>query len=140
IASSVSFSLVAGSEVETIEAITQSATDALNFTGNEFAQTIIRNNGANFLDGGSGSDVLVGLGGNDTLLGGAGSDLMYGGTGNDVYYVQDAGDQVFETIGEGNDRIAASVSFALPSGSEVETIEAITQSATDALNFAGSEL
>src|SRR5436190_1153292 len=61
-------------------------------------------------------------------------------TGIDVFYVQDTGDQVFETIGEGNDRIAASVSFALPSGSEVETIEIGRASCRERVKFAGSEV
>jgi Ca2+-binding RTX toxin-like protein len=139
IATSISFALAAGSEVETIETITQSATDALNLYGSEYAQLVVGNNGANLLDGGGGDDVLAGLGGNDALLGGSGNDTMYGGLGNDVYYVQDSGDQVFESGGEGSDRIATSISFALASGSEVETIETITQSDTTALNLYGSE-
>jgi serralysin len=139
IASFVSYALAAGSEVETIEAITQSATDALDLAGNEFAQLIVANEGVNLLDGGGGNDVLIALGGNDVLLGGSGNDLMYGGTGDDVYYIQDAGDQVIENGGEGSDRIAVSLSFALASGSEVETIETITQSDTTALNLFGSE-
>jgi Ca2+-binding RTX toxin-like protein len=139
IAAAVGYALAAGSEVETIETLTQSETIALNLTGNEFAQLIVGNNGANLLDGGGGDDVLVGLGGNDALLGGGGSDIMHGGLGDDTYYVQDSGDQVFENGGEGSDRIATSISFALASGSEVETIETITQSATDALNLYGSE-
>jgi Ca2+-binding RTX toxin-like protein len=139
IATSISFALASGSEVETIETITQSDTTALNIYGSEYAQLVIGNNGVNLLDGGGGNDVLVGLGGNDALLGGSGNDTMYGGLGDDVYYVQDSGDQVFENGGEGSDRIAVSISFALASGSEVETIETITQSATDALNLYGSE-
>ena len=51
-------SLAAGSEVETLEAITQSDTTALNLTGNEFANNVLGNNGTNTLDGGGGTDML----------------------------------------------------------------------------------
>ena len=42
-------------------------TDAINLTGNEFANTIFGNAGANVLDGGGGADVLAGFGGADSF-------------------------------------------------------------------------
>jgi Ca2+-binding RTX toxin-like protein len=44
---------------------------------------------------------------------------------------------VLEAAGEGNDRVIASVSYALAAGSEVETLEAVAGSA--AINLAGNE-
>jgi Ca2+-binding RTX toxin-like protein len=138
IAASVSYTLPDGSAVETLEAITLSATDALNFTGNALTNILIGNNGANILRGGGGSDLLYGLGGDDSLIGSANAGTMYGGAGNDTYYVADSSDAVIEAAGEGTDRIAASVSYALRAGSSVEILEAITQSGTDPLNFTGN--
>src|SRR5262249_37517488 len=52
------------------------------------------NSQANELHGNSGSNLHDGKGGADT---------MFGGLGNDLYLVDNAGDLVFENVGEGND-------------------------------------
>ena len=44
-----------GSEVESLSTVVQGATDAINLTGNELANTLIGNDGANQLDGGGGA-------------------------------------------------------------------------------------
>jgi VCBS repeat-containing protein len=85
------------------------------------------------------ADVLWGSPANDILLGGVGIDMMRGGPGNDTYYVEDAGDVIVEEPGEGRDRVAALVSYALGAGSEVEILEAITLSETTPLDLAGNE-
>ncbi len=67
---SASYQLRAGTEIEVLSAVDQSAGDAaLAFTlrGNEFGQIIAGNNAGNVLDGRGGNDTLVGLGGNDTF-------------------------------------------------------------------------
>jgi Ca2+-binding RTX toxin-like protein len=138
VAASVSYVLPAGSAIEVIEAITLSATTALNFTGNALDQTLIGNAGANVLTGGGGNDSMLGLGGDDVLIGGSSASAMFGGAGNDTYYVSDTSDAVVELSGEGNDRIAASVSHVLLAGSAVETLEAITLGATNAMNLTGN--
>ena len=69
----VSYTLAAGSEVETMGA---NVATGLILTGNELNNIIIGNTGNDTLNGGAG---------NDTLNGNAGSDTMVGGTGNDTY-------------------------------------------------------
>lgn len=140
IAASVNYTIPAGSEVETLEAITLSSTDPLNFTGNTFNNSLIGNNGPNRLSSGGGNDTMQGLGGNDIFTGSSSASTMYGGAGNDTFYVMDSADAVVESVGEGTDRIAASVSYSLLSYSEVETLEAITLSGTEPFQFAGSDL
>ena len=52
----------------------------------------------NVINGNSGNNTLLGGAGDDILSGGAGADVMDGGIGNDTYYVDNAGDQVIDTI------------------------------------------
>jgi Ca2+-binding RTX toxin-like protein len=65
------------------------------------------------LAGGAENDVLNGLAGNDTLNGGAGADTMSGNTGNDLYFVDNIGDVVSESAGEGTDTVSSSINFTL---------------------------
>lgn len=67
----------------------------------------------NLIVGAAGNDILSGLGGNDTLDGGAGADQLTGGIGNDSYIIDNAGDLVFESAGQGTDSVSASVSHYL---------------------------
>ena len=78
----------------------------VSLTGNEIANTINGNAGNNILDGKGGGDVLSGLGGNDT------------------YRVDNAADQIIEAVGNGTDRVLASVNYTLGSGREVEFLQA----------------
>ena len=132
-----SYTLREGNEIETLVAVNQDSTDPVNFTGNEFGQSLYGSQGANQLDGGAGNDFLVGLGGNDFLIGGAGNDNLQGGTGNDLYYV-DSGDQIFENTGEGDDMVVAFQHFTLGAGQSVETLTAAEGST--AINLTGNAL
>ncbi len=105
------------------------ASDADQDTGSVGIDTLAWDHGIENLIGGSGNNLLMGNdvanrleggSGNDTLDGGSGADTLVGGQGNDVFVVDDAEDVAVEALGEGTDRVEASVSFAL--GSNIETL------------------
>jgi Ca2+-binding RTX toxin-like protein len=118
---SVSYSLTARAEVETISTIDNAGTAPINLTGNEFAQAIYGNAGDNMLRGGGGGDGLVGF------------------AGNDWYFVDDARDSATEAAGEGNDRVFASVSWNMTPGSEIEMLSTADNSGTQSINLRGNE-
>ena len=101
---SVSYTLTAGQEIETLTTTNWTLTSAINLTGNAFDNFIAGNNGIN------------------TLKGGVGWDRLYGYAGNDSYIVDNAYDGVNEAVGGGNDRVYASVTFILKFGQEIETL------------------
>lgn len=105
--------------------------NGLTLTGNEFNNIII---GTDF------NDVLNGQGGYDQLRGGLGTDQMDGGDGDDWFFVDDAGDIVREGAGEGHDRVFASTSYTLTTGSEVEVLSTDNNVGTTAINLKGNEL
>jgi len=82
-------------------------------TGNSNANRLYGYEGNDVLDGAGGDDYLLGAEGNDTLNGGAGYDRMYGGVGNDTYIVTDTTDYSYENLGEGADRVIASINHSL---------------------------
>ena len=103
---SVSFTLQAGQEIETLRA---TGTTGLTLTGNAFANTI---------SGGAGGDVLVGGLGQDALTGGTGADRFTFRTLGDSGVGSAARDQIFDfTVG--SDRI------------DLSAIQAVTGAASD---------
>jgi Ca2+-binding RTX toxin-like protein len=98
-----------------------------SLTGNDFDDSF---------NGGDDVDTLTGNGGNDVLAGGAGSDTMSGGTGNDTFLVDDLGDVIYESEGQGSDSINAAASYTLAAGIEVERM---TNSAGGGLTLTGNE-
>src|SRR5262249_45715699 len=96
----------------------------INGTGNALANVFNGNLGNNLLSGLGGNDTIFAYAGNDRLNGGTGADLMNGGAGNDAYFVDDAGDQVIEAAGGGNDVVFASIDYTLGAGQAIETLQA----------------
>jgi VCBS repeat-containing protein len=84
ILTSVSYTLSAGQEIETLSTVNQTGTAAIDLIGNDFAQVIFGNNGVNGMSGNGGADQLAGFGGDDILLGGDGNDQLNGGLGHDI--------------------------------------------------------
>jgi len=68
--------------------------------------------------GGGGNDTIIGNGVANRLDGGAGVDTMSGGAGNDQYIVDNAGDTVVESAGQGRDTVYTSVTYTLPDNFE----------------------
>jgi Ca2+-binding RTX toxin-like protein len=102
---SVSYTLASTADIEYFSTADQTATVLLNMVGNNLAQTIVGN---------AGNNVIIGLGG---------ADIMQGLGGNDTYYVDEAGDQVMESAGQGAlDSIYTSVSLTLAAGDDIELL------------------
>ena len=135
----VDYTLPSGAEIEVFQPLDHQSTIGLRLTGNEFGQVIDGNRGDNVLRGADGDDVIFGYFGNDILNGDAGADLLFGQEGDDTYYV-DALDRIEESAFEGNDRVAASASFAIGDDDSVESLEAATLSSTERLDLTGSAL
>ena len=66
--SSVSYTLVAGSEIEVLRTTNDKGKTAIHLTGNEFGQAIFGNSSANVLEGKAGADALTGGAGNDRFV------------------------------------------------------------------------
>ncbi|HEU0097981.1 MAG TPA: calcium-binding protein, partial [Allosphingosinicella sp.] len=85
------------------------------------------------------ANVITGFTGNDVIDGGAGADEMRGAAGNDVYMVDDAGDKVFEYVGEGSDEIrTALASYSLAGNPNVFNVENLTATSDVNHDFRGS--
>ncbi|MEO1402497.1 MAG: calcium-binding protein [Cyanobacteria bacterium J06635_1] len=86
--------------------------------GNSLNNLISGNSGSNYLWGAAGNDSLYGYAGNDTMNGGSGADTLRGGLGSDTYYVDNVGDTVIESVGQGYDTVRASVTEVLSANVE----------------------
>jgi Ca2+-binding RTX toxin-like protein len=144
-----------GDELNSIENLTGSA-HADNLWGNDGSNVLRGMNGNDTLKGYGGSDTLWGGDGNDTLYGmdgvdtlrgengndylngGGGPDIMIGGTGNDTYIVDDAGDAVTESGGQGVDTVYTSVSWVMTAGADIETLRTTNDAGMDAINLTGN--
>jgi Ca2+-binding RTX toxin-like protein len=87
------------------------------------------------LSGFAGNDVIFGRAGNDTLDGGPGADTMYGEAGDDAYIIDNPGDVVIESAGNGTDTVRSSVTHALPAN-----VENLTLVGSAAVNGTGNAL
>jgi len=78
---------------------------------------------------------ITGNSGNNTLDGKAGADTMAGGAGNDIYYVDNSGDVVNESSGQGIDEVRSSVTHTLSAN-----VENLTLMGTASINGTGNGL
>ncbi len=138
--SAVSYTLAAGTDVETLSTLDWNSTAALDLTGNGIANWLIGNAGVNQLRGLGGNDIIEGKGGDDFIDGGSGVDAMFGGTGNDVYLVDNVNDAAVETTGQGSDGIYTTVSYALAAGADIETLSTLDWNGTAAINLTGNAI
>jgi Ca2+-binding RTX toxin-like protein len=118
-------------------------------TGNPTGVTLFGHGGNDLINGGASNDFLSGDDGDDTiyggdgvdqLVGGAGNDQLHGGLGQDYYNISDAGDMIFEAVGEGNDIVSIfTPSYSLIAGQEVEVLQASALTPGETLNITGNE-
>jgi Ca2+-binding RTX toxin-like protein len=136
-------------EIANVENLRGFSASGQSLTGNELDNRIVGWLGEDTLNGGlgndtlwgdEGNDTLYGGDGNDTLSGGEGTDTLAGGTGDDIYIVDNAGDQVIEDVGAGNDIVRTSVNLALGAGVEVERLEALNTIGVPGITLVGNEL
>ena len=106
--------------VETLSTADDTGTQGVHLTGNNQDNSIFGNAGDNFLRGEEGADLLAGRG------------------GNDFYFVDNVGDTVLESLGQGADRLFSSVSYTLNDFAEVETLSTDDDSATSAIDLTGN--
>lgn len=71
----------------------------------------------------SGDPAGAGTSGDDLLIGSIGGDRLAGGAGDDVYIVNHALDAVVERVGEGHDRVHATLDWTLDSSIEDLTLQ-----------------
>ena len=117
---SVNYELTYAGEVENLETTDPNGTARLYLYGNSGSNSITGNNGSNDLDGRGGADQMAGLG------------------GNDFYYVDNAGDVVNESGGQGYDAVFTSVSWRLTAGSDVEYLGPYDANDTSSISLTGN--
>ena len=120
--------IVVSGEIENYEALGGAN---INMTGNAQANRLVGTSGTNRIEGGAGNDILDG---------GAGADILVGGSGDDRLVIDNAADTLIENAGEGNDTVAASISYTLAAGSNLENITLLGEANLNATGDAGANV
>lgn len=126
------------SNYDNVESFTLAGTADTAFGSDRDDEIFANATRRSFLEGRAGNDLLVGSDFNDRLDGGTGADQMRGGDGNDVYKVDDLGDRVIESSGEGIDLVRSKVDFVL--GSEVENLQLVGSATSGTGSFRDNEI
>lgn len=122
IQASVDYAIDAGASIEWLGTWGMNTTSDLKLYGNELNNTLLGNAGRNLLDGRGGADTMSGY------------------AGDDHYLVDDAGDVVIESAGEGIDGIQTNVDYALAAGQWVEWLATWGVATTTNLRLRGNEI
>ena len=117
---SVSYTLTANQDIETLRTTNDNGTAGINLAGNGSGNQIVGNNGDNVINGGAGADQLVGRG------------------GDDFYIVDNGGDAITENGGQGIDEVRTSVSYVLTAGADVEVLATADDNGVAAINLTGN--
>ncbi len=84
-------------------------------------------------------DMINAAGGNDILDGGIGADVMTGGTGDDTYYVDNSGDRIVESSGQGTDTVSTSVTYVLEASRSIDVLQTTDAAGTAPLTLTGNQ-
>jgi Ca2+-binding RTX toxin-like protein len=114
-----------------VEQVTLLGTGLFNITGNDLDNVLTGNASINELEGGKG---------NDTLDGKGGKDILRGGSGEDTYVVDAIGDQVIETMSEGEDTGGTDTVRSAVTWTLGDFVENLTLTGTAAINGTGNSL
>lgn len=121
--------------VENLDEGEDSVISSVSYKISANIEHLVLSGSANINGTGSDSDDDIrGNSGNNVINGGVGADYMVGLLGNDTYYVDNAGDTVIESVGQGVDSVISTVSYSL--GDNVENLTL----AGSAINGAGNAL
>lgn len=121
---------------DNVENLVQTGTQADQWNyGNALDNTMTTTDLGGSVLGMEGNDTLIGGAGNDYLSGDEGVDVMTGGRGDDTYGVDDFGDTVNETAGEGTDTVETTLSHYQIG----ESIENLTLTGEDDLAGYGND-
>lgn len=110
----------------------------VNFTLPDNVERLQFYGNAYFGGGNAASNTILGTSHADVIDGGAGADVMQGGAGDDSYFVDNAGDMVLESPGEGNDQILSFVDATLPAN--VERLELLVAAVNGSGNSAANTI